>query len=216
MVLVEDMVKQKPDCTVRDIRQGFHMLRRPLSLESRVLTQLLMRVKQRLVPKTRCQSKHRTVAELARTLDSYAELSEASYAAEDCTRLLLFGERVIRGDRLCISWTCRGMLRNLEGLGGKALAIVLDAKQSITAQQFSILTVGLMARREEPSSTTAGRFLGRRRQVDCMTSTMRPLAQCLIDAESNSNVLDFLRAVCGIAQQYCHVDLEHQVLQVRV
>ena len=85
-------------------------------------------------------------------------MSEA--AIDDLLVLKDVREPIVDEDRIYIPFTSRGMLERLRNAEGKYLKIVLDAKQNIVAQAWTILTIGFLACRQSPSRTSARKAAG--------------------------------------------------------
>ena len=127
---------------------------------------------------------------------------------------MLLGSPVITAERVFIAWSCRGMLAPLGQLAGKFVALVIDGKQKLFREQYTIVTVGMLVKRQTRSSTTAGRRGSKRVQVEGQTCTMRPLAQALANAETEENILSLFAELCKVAHSLFQCNLKDHVVQV--
>ena len=114
--------------------------------------------------------------------------------------------------RVCVIFTCRGMLEKVRCAQGKVLKLMVDAKQKIVSNTYGILTLSFLVPSQDLSKTWAS--AGHRGKVREYTGTSEPFVQALLDTESHENVADVFRTACSLAHRFGGVDLEKQVCQV--
>jgi hypothetical protein len=183
--LLESSMTLDERLTSAKVREVFQRAKKTLACTPRQLQQFVARWNQRLPKATPTQ--HTTVAELANTVSEWVRTQPAIELAE-LADLLVVGEPTINESRICVMWTCRGMLSIFPRLQGKHLALVVDAKQRILEGRYGIITVGILQRRGELSVTTVQRVKGLRQQTTTYTITAWPVLQALIDVESADNI----------------------------
>ena len=103
--------------------------------------------------------------------------------------LIQIREPVITEKPIYIPYACKGMVQELQHVHGDFLKLLLDAKQKVLSNRWSVLTFGFITRRQDVSNTTI-RQTGARYCVEMHTSTMIPLFQVVIDTESKDNLQD--------------------------
>ena len=148
--------------------------------------------------------------------------------------LVLLEEPTVISERICVSWSCLGMLRTLENAFGKRIACVLDGTPRVmktrgrvlygpqrgtktrgraVQSRYTIVTLGIVVRRPEGCTTALRRHEGRV-QLRGATTHMIPVAQCLMDVESAVNTSQFLEAVCRTTSALYNYSLKSLVCQL--
>lgn len=117
---------------------------------------------------------------------------------------------VANEDEVCIVWTCRGMLRRARGAQKKVVRLVVDGKQKILDNDYTVVTVGFLVSSEKIADTR----IANRKRAELHTATHEPLLQALVDSESATNVKRIFEAACKLAMDHANVDLRKQVWQV--
>ena len=138
----------------------------------------------------------------------------AALQRSEVHELVLLESPQIRSEEVFVPFSCRGMLETLRSLKQHRVALVLDAKYQLLNNTLAVATIGLLSRRKEPSRTTLKRAGERREQAWVLTTTMLPLVQAIMHAESGENFAQLYDLLCRTATQLYHVDLPSVVLQV--
>ena len=101
------------------------------------------------------------------------------------------------------------MVARIFGAENKIVRLVVDGKQKVLANEYTIVTLGFLVSSESLVKTR----LGKGRQ-EAHTSTQEPFLQALMNSESAENMTFFFQEACALAEQQTGVDLRHQVWQV--
>ena len=126
-------------------------------------------------------------------------------------QLLVLPCAVANAERVCIVFTCPGMIRRARAAVNKVVKLAVDGKQKLVSNDYTIVTVSFLV----PSQTakvTRGRM--RVERVKAHTCTQEPFVQALVNSEAEENMTQTFEAACKIANEQCGVDLQQQVLQV--
>ncbi|CAE7236065.1 RPL15 [Symbiodinium sp. CCMP2592] len=116
-------------------------------------------------------------------------------------------------ERVCVAWTCPGMLRRARAAQGKVIKLAIDGKQSILINDYTVVTVSFLVCSEQVRPTRQGGARTGSRQ-NAHTLTQEPLAQTLMNTEKEANISQFLRTLENVASKCCGLDLSYQVWQV--
>ncbi|CAE7471918.1 Usp36 [Symbiodinium sp. CCMP2592] len=116
-------------------------------------------------------------------------------------------------ERVCVAWTCPGMLRRARAAQGKVIKLAIDGKQGILINDYTVVTVSFLVCSEQVRPTRQGGARTGSRQ-NAHTLTQEPLAQALMNTEKEANVSQFLRTLENVASECCGLDLSYQVWQV--
>ncbi len=124
---------------------------------------------------------------LQRTLEQWSDKESA-----DITELCIVNDppRVLNADRVCIAFSCRGMMDSMRRYADAEIALCVDGKQSCMAHGWSILTASF-AIRDRLRRTSFGRVDGKRVQGSAFTSHATPVLQCMIQVENTENLHQF-------------------------
>ncbi|CAE7302405.1 unnamed protein product [Symbiodinium necroappetens] len=114
--------------------------------------------------------------------------------------------------RVCAMWTCAGMVQRGRGACNKVVKLVVDGKQQIVSNDYTILTLSFLVPSETVSKTWVGK--SHTASAELHIATQQPFVQALLNTEAEGNVLDVFNAACELGQRYCELDLRSQVLQV--
>ena len=144
-------------------------------------------------------------------MDYMCESMEA-WATWNPWRLVVLPCPTLEVDRICVVWTCPGMLRRAACLQGKVVKLAVDAKQKIVANEYGIVTVSFLVSSATPSKTWAG--TKHTKSIDTHTATQEPFIQALVNSESEANMTQIFTEACNLAERYCGLDLRAQVWQV--
>ena len=93
----------------------------------------------------------------------------------------------ISEERVCVIWTSRGMVERARHGQKHCLKLVVDGKQKLLVNQYSVVTLSFLVPNPSTSATWAGP--GRKSHVDAYTSTQEPFLQALVDEESADNMI---------------------------
>ena len=160
---------------------------------------------------------HRTPVELLRSHVEQWVGKQGVMAASRQAQLHILNdvrEPIIESGRIYIPFASKGMLASIRGARGQYLKMVVDAKQKVLTNRWSILTVGFIVRRQTLSTTSSHGPGGKRAQVKAHTSTMQPLLQALIDTESEDNLAAIFEDAGKVCQSIAGIDLPRWLIQV--
>ena len=114
-------------------------------------------------------------------------------------------------DRVCVVFTCRGMVSRARAAQNKVIKLAVDGKQKIIANDYTILTLSFLVPSETVALTRQARRAVRSKAHTC---TQEPFVQALVSAESEDNARQTFETACTLAEQACNLDLKQQVLQL--
>ncbi len=152
-----------------------------------------------------------TCAEILAAAEAYRKSEDVRWSTCSLEQLLIVRPPVVE-DRVCVIWSCRGMLEKLRAAKGKALKLVVDGKQRVLTHSYKIVTLSFVVRKDQVSRTWAGPQRGVR--VEAHTGTQQPFLQAMVDEESTPNMVDIFRTACELAKELHGIELQKQVLQV--
>ena len=127
-------------------------------------------------------------------------------------QLVILPESIVREDQVCIVWTCAGMLLKAQSGQNKILKLVVDGKQNVVANSYTVVTLAFLVHGQTASKTWAS--TRRNKSVDCFTSTQLPFLQALVNSESEANLTHIFEVATQVGTQYCKLNLPLQVVQV--
>ena len=127
-------------------------------------------------------------------------------------RLIVLPNPTFDEERVCIVWTCPGMLRRAQALQEKVLKMVVDAKQRMVSNEYGIVTLSFLVSGTSPSKTWAGQT--HTKSVTVHTATQEPFVQALVNSESEPNMTQVFTEACNLAEKECGLDLRAQVWQL--
>ena len=128
------------------------------------------------------------------------------------SQLLVLPSSTFEADRICVMWTCPGMLRHAQALQEKVVKLALDAKQKVVANECGIVTLSFLVSSAVPSKTWAGAT--HTKSTSAHTATQEPFLQALVDTESEANMTQIFTEACKLAEGHCGLDLRGQIWQV--
>ena len=106
------------------------------------------------------------------------------------------------------------MVDKLRTARGKQLHLVVDGKQKVVCNAWTIVTCSFIARSEAVSDTTLTSPAGLHARARVHTATAEPFLQALMDVESKHNMLHCFNMAIQLAREHCDLDLRAQVRQV--
>ena len=89
-------------------------------------------------------------------------------------------------ERVCVMWTCPGMLRRAQALKEKVVKLAVDAKQRVVSNEYGIVTLSFLVSSATPSKTWVGAT--HTKSVSAHTATQEPFLQALVNSESEANM----------------------------
>ncbi|CAJ1405087.1 unnamed protein product, partial [Effrenium voratum] len=128
------------------------------------------------------------------------------------SQLLVLPSSTFEADRICVMWTCPGMLRHAQALQEKVVKLAVDAKQKVVANEYGIVTLSFLVSSAVPSKTWAGAT--HTKSTSAHTATQEPFLQALVDTESEASMTQIFTEACELAERHCGLDLRAQVWQV--
>lgn len=113
-----------------------------------------------------------------------------------------------------VAFTSPGMLQRLPKARGKKLKLVVDGKQNVVANNYTIVTLAFVVCRQQTSWTTLSPGRGRRHRLEMHTATSQPFMQCLVQSEAHDNMTRAFRDAIDVCALHGDVDLKTQLIQV--
>ena len=152
------------------------------------------------------------IAQLQSVADAKTVHREAGWGDLPLHELKVLDGAHIGEDRVCILWTCRGVLERAKAGQGHLLKLVVDAKQKLVSNHYSVVTLSFLV----PSSSMRKTWAGPKRiaKAEAYTGTQEPFLQALVDTESEANLTHIFNSACKVAKELCGLDLDKQTIQV--
>ena len=201
--------------TVKEVRAAFEASKAPLRCTQEQLKQWITR--QNRQKRGKPQQQTISVHEMKGAVERWAAEQPASFADATLTTLRLVGTPVFSAKQVCFAWSARGLLNHLRGLHERQpLCLTVDGKQRVASSGGVVATIGIMATSAEPRNTTLSREAdGKKMQLKLRTSTVQPILQAYMDAESNENWTWVFETGCDLVEAEFGYRLEDRVLQVQ-
>lgn len=159
-----------------------------------------------------CQSKTEiTVGQLTSHMDKF-DVKVTQWRDSPLHQLLVLPGAVVNDQRVCVAFTCPGMIRRACSAENKVIKLAVDGKQKILSNNYTIVTLSFLV----PSRTVnLTRDTSQRdARVKANTCTQEPFIQALVNSESEENMTQTFETACAIGAAECGLDLRSQVLQV--
>eukprot|EP00438_Fugacium_kawagutii_P024089 Skav218388 [mRNA] locus=scaffold3482:8652:12922:- [translate_table: standard] len=151
-----------------------------------------------------------SVAELASAAQRCQMKPSECWEDMPLSKLVVLPDMLVSEEAVCILWTCKGMLRRAKGARRKVVKLVVDGKQKILSNEYTVVTVGFVV----GSKTLSRSKIAGRKSSQQHTSTQEPFLQALVDSESAANMKRIFEAACSLATEHARVDLRKQVWQL--
>lgn len=123
--------------------------------------------------------------------------------------------RVIHEDRVCVAFSCKGMMDVMRRYADSEIALSIDAKHSCMAHGWGVLTASFLVR-DQLRNTSLAKIGGKRIQGKAFTSHAAPVLQAIIQVENIENIHQFFITLKRLWAIVCprRPELEQCVLQV--
>ena len=153
-----------------------------------------------------------TVAELKASMTAFQLDDMNKWPQLPVHQLIVLPGAVVEADRVCIIFTCPGMVSRGSGATNKAVKLAVDGKQKVLSNDYTIVTVSFLV----PNETVAARRDAKKRavRIKAHTCSQEPFVQALVSTEREENLTQIFETACVLAEKHCNVDLRRQVLQV--
>ena len=138
-------------------------------------------------------------------------LLSGAWAHMPLEKLVVFEDYIISDTQVFVAWSTRGMLERAKSAENKVVKFVVDGKQKVAANQYTVLTLSFLISNEKISRPRSKRA-SVTEEVHC--STQEPFMQALVDSESTLNLTKLFKLAICVGQEECNLDLSHQVRQV--
>ena len=201
--------------TVKEVRAVFEANNAPLRCKEEQVKQWSTR--QNRGKRGHPQRQVVTVHEMKAVVEAWVKQQPATFADATLTGLRVVGVPVHSAKQICFAWTARGFLNHLRNWPDEQpVCLTVDGKQRISSSGAVIATIGIMATSSELRNTTVDRHSdGKKVQMKLKTSTVQPVMQAYIDAESNENWAWVFETVCELVEAEFGIFLKDWVLQVQ-
>ena len=144
-----------------------------------------------------------TIGELKARVDAFPPM-DTQWRALPCHQLIVVQGAIVEAERVCIVFTCPGMLDRARAAESKFIKLVVDGKQKIVTNDY---TMSFLVPSEAAVQTRGA--AKRSSRVKAYTCTQEPFTQAFVSSESLK-----LETARNISAEHCGLDMEHQVLQV--
>lgn len=151
-----------------------------------------------------------SIAELASAAQRCQMKPSECWADMPLSKLVVLPDMLVTEEAVCILWTCKGMLRRAKGARRKVVKLVVDGKQKILSNEYTVVTVGFVVSNKNVSRSK----IAWRKSSQQHASTQEPFLQALVDSESAANMKRIFESACKLATEHAGVDLRKQVWQV--
>ena len=208
---IKQHCKKKDVVGVKDIRAALKEAALPLRLTATQVSNYAQRLRSQAAgggKKTGCL----LVADLEEAMKPFQLAAGEDLLRMPRAQLIVLPQSLVRDDQVCVIWTCAGMLLKAQSGQKKVLKLVVDGKQSIVANSYTVVTLSFLVHGQTASKTWAS--TRHTKSVSCFTGTQLPLLQALVHTESEANMTHIFEVATQIGEQYCRLDLALQVVQV--
>lgn len=154
-----------------------------------------------------------TVGELKKSISPFEVADLTGWEDLPVHQLIVVPGAVVDAERVCIAFTCPGMIARARGAANLSIKLAVDGKQKILANESTIVTLSFLVPSEAATHTKVTPQ-SRNTRVKVHTCTLEPFLQALVSLESEKNMTQTFEAACKVAADQCGLDLRHQVLQV--
>ncbi len=113
-----------------------------------------------------------------------------------------------------MTFSAAGMLRRLPAAQGKKLKLVVDGKQRVVTNKYTVVTLAFIVCRQETSWTTLSPGQGRRQRLELTSCTAQPFLQCLMPTESEPDMIMAFEDAIEVCAAVGGLDLKKQIMQV--
>lgn len=192
------------------IREALKAAKLPLRCTLRQLHNYVNRLKMQKNETKPAKKARISITELAAAAAKFQMKPAERWEDMPLAKLVVLQDMVVTEEEVCIIWTCKGMLRRGKGAQNKVVKLVVDGKQKILANEYTIVTVGFVV--SSAKVTRAKVF--KRKSAHVHTSTQEPFLQALVDSESAENMQRIFESACSLAHEHAGLELRKQVWQV--
>ncbi|CAJ1345601.1 unnamed protein product [Effrenium voratum] len=207
---LEGLEEKRPKVTSKDVREALKAQNLSLRCSNTQLHNFVVRFNNAGPPRS-AKSKV-TLSELQNAALQHTCPNMEAWQTWKVSQLLVLPSSTFEADRICVMWTCPGMLRHAQALQEKVVKLSVDAKQKVVANEYGIVTLSFLVSSAVPSKTWAGAT--HTKSTSAHTATQEPFLQALVDTESEANMTQIFTEACELAERHCGLDLRAQVWQV--
>ncbi|CAJ1461401.1 unnamed protein product, partial [Effrenium voratum] len=207
---LEGLEEKRPKVTSKDVREALKAQNLSLRCSNTQLHNFVVRFNNAGPPRS-AKSKV-TLSELQNAALQHTCPNMEAWQTWKVSQLLVLPSSTFEADRICVMWTCPGMLRHAQALQEKVVKLAVDAKQKVVANEYGIVTLSFLVSSAVPSKTWAGAT--HTKSTSAHTATQEPFLQALVDTESEANMTQIFTEACELAERHCGLDLRAQVWQV--
>ena len=151
-----------------------------------------------------------TVLELKTVAEKW--LLEGSWRDKPVDKLFVFPGYAISESQVFVPWSTAGMLKKATSVQHKVVKLVVDGKQNIVANQYSVVTLSFF-KANENLSWPRGKPRNLSSEMHC--STQEPFLQALMDAAPAENMKALFELAVKTGEEEWGLNLKQQVLQLR-
>lgn len=206
--VIKNSCQAKPLTTAR-VRDALKTAGLPVRCTSQQLNDYVAREKKKQGGQSSSKAEL-TVGELQARVNAFRPL-DTQWRALPWHQLIVVGA-VIEAERVCIVFTCPGMLDRAKAAESKFIKLVVDGKQKVVTNDYTIITVSFLVPSESAVQTRGA--AKRSSRVKAYTCTQEPFLQAFVSSESDKNMTQVFETARNISAEHCGLDMEHQVLQV--
>ena len=152
--VLEEAFRNKEPISAASIRAAFAKAGLAVRCTPRQLTQYVDRAKS----KTRQRSAKQglSIAELNNAAQEFRNDTSADWSALPLNQLVVLPGFTISEERVCVIWTSRGMVERARHGQKHCLKLVVDGKQKLLVNQYSVVTLSFLVPNPSTSATWAG------------------------------------------------------------
>eukprot|EP00438_Fugacium_kawagutii_P009631 Skav214980 [mRNA] locus=scaffold508:78764:83263:- [translate_table: standard] len=196
--------------SAKDVRAALKKANMRLRLSPRQLSNFVNRERAAANQTHRAKNAKVSISELASAAAKWHMKPGQNWDDVPLAQLIVLPDMVVKENEVVIAWTCKGMLRRAKGAQQKVVKLIVDGKQKILANEYTVVTVGFVVSNQKVTQTR----VAKRKRAKVHTSTQEPFLQALVDSESASNIVKVFEIACALAAEHAGLDLRKQVWQV--
>ncbi|CAE6960638.1 RPL15 [Symbiodinium sp. CCMP2592] len=210
--VLQQSFPDKSDISSRSIRSCFRRAGLAVRCTPRQLAQFVDRAKSQSNAGKRGQQTGVPIHALEAAAREFTRDDSVPWEKLPLDQLVVLPDFHVSEQRVCVIWTSRGMLERAKHGQNHNLKLVVDGKQKLLANQYSVVTVSFLVPNSSMSSTWAGP--GRKSHVDAYTGTQEPFLQALVNEETAENMTQVFEKAAELAESHAGLNLRRQVVQV--
>ena len=210
---IEEAVRGAQKIGVKEIREALTKRGMTVRCTPRQLSNFADRMSMKTLGSSKTtKAQACTVGELQAAASQFQACEPVPWANLAKAQLVILPQSICDTERVCVLWTSPGMVQCAKGAQKKIVKLVVDGKQNVMRNHYTIMTLSFYVTSQKLQKTWAGKL--HKSSAEFWTGTQVPFVQALMNTESEANVALLFQTAVEIGSTHCGLDLEKQVRQV--